>query len=100
MAATRPGAICELGGRLPNLEFDHPEQNEPLLRALARKETGGAYLTLDQVASELPKLLPDRTTERIQYDFPRTLWDRQWVLYLLVGLLAAEWLTRKLLKLA
>lgn len=86
--------------RLPNLEFDHPEQNEPLLRALARKETGGAYLTLDQAASELPGLLPDRTTERIQYDFPRTLWDRQWVLYLVVGLLAAEWLTRKLLKLA
>lgn len=86
--------------RLPNLEFDHPEQNEALLRALARKETGGVYLTLDQAASELPQLLPDRTTERVQYDFPRTLWDRQWVLYLLVGLLAAEWLTRKLLKLA
>jgi hypothetical protein len=30
----------------------------------------------------------------------RELWDRQWVLFLLVALLAAEWLTRKLLKLA
>jgi hypothetical protein len=86
--------------RLPNLEFDHPEQNEQLLRALARKETGGLYLKLDEAAAQLPLLLPDRTTEKVQYDFPRTLWDRKWVMYLLVGFLAAEWLTRKLLKLA
>jgi hypothetical protein len=86
--------------RLPNLEFDHPEQNEQLLRALARKETGGMYLKLDEAATQLPLLLPDRTAEKIQYDFPRTLWDRKWVMYLLVGLLSLEWLTRKLLKLA
>jgi len=86
--------------RLPNLEFDHPEQNEQLLRAIARKETGGVYLKLADAASQLPALLPDRTAEKVQYDFPRTLWDRQWVMYLLVGLLSAEWLTRKLLKLA
>ena len=84
----------------PNLEFDHPEQNEQLLRALARKETGGLYLKLEEAAAQLPLLLPDRTTEKIQYDFPRTLWDRKWVMYLLVGLLSLEWLTRKLLKLA
>jgi hypothetical protein len=28
------------------------------------------------------------------------LWDRVWVLYVLVGLLCLEWITRKLLKLA
>jgi hypothetical protein len=86
--------------RLPNLEFDHPEQNEQLLRALARKETGGTYLKLDEAAAQLPALLPDRTIERIRYDNPHELWDRAWVMYLLVGLLSAEWLTRKLLKLA
>ncbi|MFN0055745.1 MAG: VWA domain-containing protein [Planctomycetales bacterium] len=86
--------------RLPNLEFDRPEQNEPLLRALARSEVGGSYLTLDEAADALPGLLPDRTTQKVQYDFPRTLWDRQWVTWLLVGLLSLEWLTRKLLKLA
>jgi len=86
--------------RLPNLEFEHPEQNEALLRRLARLETGGAYLTLDQAARELPQLLPDRTVERVQYDQPHALWDRQWVMYVLVGLLGVEWLTRKLLKLA
>lgn len=86
--------------RLPNLEFEHPEQNEPLLRRLARTETGGVYLTVDNVEKELPALLPDRSQIRIQYDQPKTLWDRQWVMYLLVGLLGVEWLTRKLLKLA
>ncbi len=40
--------------RLPNLEFDHPEQNEQLLRALARKETGGLYLKLDEAAAASP----------------------------------------------
>ena len=86
--------------RLPNLEFDHPEQNEQLLRSLARKETGGAYVRLEDAATELPALLPDRTTEKVRYDKPIDLWDRDWVMYLLVGLMSLEWLTRKLLKLA
>lgn len=86
--------------RLPNLEFDHPEQNEQLLRSLARKETGGAYVRLEDAAAELPALLPDRTTEKVRYDNPIPLWDRDWVMYLLVGLMSLEWLTRKLLKLA
>jgi hypothetical protein len=86
--------------RLPNLEFEHPEQNEAGLRKLARNETGGLYLTLANVAQELPQLLPDRSQVRVQYDQPKSLWDREWVMYLLIGLLGAEWLTRKLLKLA
>ncbi|MCY2967720.1 MAG: hypothetical protein NT069_29505, partial [Planctomycetota bacterium] len=86
--------------RMPNLEFEHPEQNANLLGLLARNETGGLFLKLDSMATELPKLLPDRSQVRIQYDQPKSLWDRQWVMYILVGLLGAEWLTRKLLKLA
>lgn len=87
--------------KLPNLEFDHPEQNEPLLRAMAReRETGGKYLRLEEAAVQLPDLLPYHGTEKVQYDFPRTLWDRKWVMYVLVALLSLEWLTRKLLKLA
>jgi hypothetical protein len=84
---------------LPNLEFDNPRQNAKLLADLAR-ETGGKYLTLENAAAELPALLPDRG-ERFAVDEQlRALWDRQWVLYLLVGLLGLEWLTRKLLRLA
>jgi len=45
-------------------------------------------------------LLPDRSQVRVQYDQPRSLWDRQWVMYTLATLLGLEWLTRKLLKLA
>jgi hypothetical protein len=84
---------------LPNLEFDSPRQNAKLLADLAR-ETGGKYLTLENAAAELPALLPDRG-ERFAVDEQlRALWDRQWVLYLLVGLLGVEWLTRKLLRMA
>jgi hypothetical protein len=84
---------------LPNLESDNPRQNAKLLTDLAR-ETGGKYLTLDKAAAELPGLLPDRG-ERFAVDEQlRALWDREWVLYLLVGLLGSEWVIRKLLRLA
>jgi hypothetical protein len=84
---------------LPNLEFDNPRQNAKLLSDLAR-ETGGKYLTLENAAAELPGLLPDRGERFAVDEQVRALWDRQWVLYLLVGLLGVEWLTRKLLRLA
>ena len=84
---------------LPNLEADHPEQNAKLLTSLVR-DTGGRYLTLDQVEQELPELLPNKGEEFVINEWPEILWDRNWVLYLIVGLLSAEWLTRKLLKLA
>lgn len=90
-----------LSVKLPNLEFDHPEQNDQLLRSLASQRAGGGrYLRLDEAAALLPQLVTDRSTQKVQFDFPRTLWDKQWVMYVLVGLLSLEWLTRKLLKLA
>jgi Mg-chelatase subunit ChlD len=84
---------------LPNLESDNPRQNAKLLTDLAR-ETGGKYLPLEKAAAELAALLPDRG-ERFAVDEQlRALWDREWVLYLLVGLLGSEWVIRKLLRLA
>jgi hypothetical protein len=84
---------------LPNLETDNARQNAQLLRLLA-EDTGGAYFKLDEAAVEIPKRLPNMG-EEFQIDQQmRILWDRQWVMYLLVGLLSIEWLTRKLLKLA
>ncbi|MES2791232.1 MAG: hypothetical protein V4719_16575 [Planctomycetota bacterium] len=85
---------------VPNLEFVKPEQDAAQLQRLATTELGGKYLPFDSAVKDLPALLPDRSTTKIQFDVPRALWDQQWVLYLLVGLLSAEWLTRKLLKLA
>ena len=84
---------------LPNLESDNPRQNAKLLTDLAR-ETGGKYLSIENAAAELPALLPDRG-ERFAVDEQlRPLWDQEWVLYLLVGLLGFEWVIRKLLRLA
>lgn len=85
---------------LPNLETANARQNVQLLRAMA-DETGGAYLQLDEnTAAALPKLLPNHGEEFLVDERLRTLWDRDWVMYVFVGLLSAEWLTRKLLKLA
>ena len=90
-----------LSVELPNLEFEHEEQNQGLLKAISSNPTiGSRYLTLDEMAQKLPGLLPDKTKTKVQFDFPHTLWDRQWVMYALVTLLGLEWLTRKLLKLA
>lgn len=85
---------------IPNLEYVKPEQDAAQLQRLATTELGGKYLSLEQAAQALADLMPDRSTTKIQFDVPQALWDRQWVLYLLVGVLSLEWLTRKLLKLA
>ncbi len=84
---------------LPNLETDNARQNAQLLRLIA-EDTGGTYFPLDEAAAEVPRRLPDRG-EEFQIDQQlKTLWDREWLMYLLIGLLSVEWLTRKLLKLA
>jgi hypothetical protein len=91
--------VAKIDVVVPNLESDNPRQNAKLLTDLAR-ETGGRYLPVEKAAAEIPSLLPDRS-ERIPIDEQlRTLWDQEWVLYALVGLLGCEWLIRKLLRLA
>ena len=85
---------------MPDLEFVKQEQDIAQLQRLATDEFGGKYLTLSEAEQSLPELLPDRSTKKVQYDVPQPLWDREWVMYLFAGLLSAEWLTRKLLKLA
>ena len=92
-------SIEKLDVVLPNLETDNARQNAQLLRLMG-EDTGGGYFTLAEAAAEIPKRLPNQG-EEFQIDQQlKTLWDRQWVLFVLVGLLAVEWLTRKLLKLA
>ena len=96
---SRESIVQKLDVVLPNLETDNARQNAQLLRLLA-EDTGGAYFTLKEAAAEIPKRLPNMG-EEFQIDQQlKSLWDREWVMYLLVGLLAIEWLTRKLLKLA
>ena len=84
---------------LPKLEDENIRQNVRLLTDLAR-DTGGQYMTMEAAATELPAMLPDRGEQFYIPERLRTLWDREWVMYLLVAVLSIEWLTRKLLKLA
>ena len=96
---SRERVTDEIVVALPKLEDENIRQNFRLLTDLVR-DTGGKYLTVSEAAAELPGLLPDRGEQFYVAERLRTLWDREWVMYLLVAILSAEWLTRKLLKLA
>ena len=96
---SRERVTDEIVVALPKLEDENIRQNVRLLTDLVR-DTGGKYLTMSEAAAELPGLLPDRGEQFYVAERLRTLWDREWVMYLLVAILSAEWLTRKLLKLA
>ena len=96
---SREQVTDEIVVALPKLEDENIRQNVRLLTDLVR-DTGGKYLTMDTAAAELPALLPDRGEQFYIPERLRTLWDREWVMYLLVTILSLEWLTRKLLKLA
>jgi hypothetical protein len=96
---SRDQIVEKIDVTLPNLETDNARQNAQLLRQLA-EETGGTYFPIADAAEEVPQRLPN-VGQQFEIDQQlRTLWDREWVLYLLIALLSVEWLTRKLLKLA
>ncbi len=82
----------------PNLEYEDPRRNDPLLNELAEK-TGGQRFELDQLG-DLLKAIPDRSEEEIVSRVPIKLWDKEWVMYLAAILLSLEWLIRKLKNLA
>ncbi len=84
---------------LPKLEIASLQQDVAQLQALV-EETGGTYLTIDEAPEKLPDLLPNRGQTFVLDQQVTEIWDRQWVLYLLAGLLSLEWLSRKLMKLA
>ncbi len=90
---------AELQVRLPQLEFAKLTQDVPTLETLVAG-TGGKYLTLAEAAEAAPSSLPQQGERIIIDQRIKELWDRSWVLYLLVTLFGLEWLTRKLLRLA
>lgn len=83
---------------LPNLEAQNPTQNVELLSNLTR-DTQGRYLSLAEI-STLPSLLPDQSQPIIVDEQLRTLWDRGWLMLLLVMLLAFEWIMRRVWRLS
>ncbi|MDC0261798.1 hypothetical protein OAK47_01110 [Planctomycetaceae bacterium] len=89
----------EIEVTVPKLESENTQQNVKYLRDLV-DDTNGGYVTLESALATIPDLLPN-VGEAFQIDVSsRPLWDKAWVMYLLIGLLCLEWLTRKLLKLA
>jgi len=83
---------------LPNLESQNPTQNAELLTRLTR-ETQGRYLSLSELAT-LPSLLTDQSQPVVVDEQLRTLWDRGWLLFLMVALLATEWILRRVWRLS
>ncbi|QDT38127.1 hypothetical protein [Stratiformator vulcanicus] len=99
-AETSESLSTNIDVAVPQLERMNPRQNRTLLTQIA-EETSGEYLTVEQVQTRLPEIFSTSAAEatRIDEDL-RTLWDRMWLLYAVLGCLSAEWLMRKLLKLA
>jgi hypothetical protein len=90
---------AEIDVQLPRQEAASLVQDVPVLKRLT-DGTGGEYVSLERAASVIPSLLPNKG-ERVVIDQRiRELWDRAWLMLLAGILLSAEWLIRKLLKLA
>ena len=83
---------------LPNLESQNPTQNAELLTNLTQ-DTQGRYLAISELAT-LPSLLPDQSQPVVVDEQLRTLWDRRWLMFLMVGLLAFEWIMRRVWRLS
>ena len=83
---------------LPNLESQNPTQDVELLTNLTR-ETQGRYLSISDLTI-LPTLLPDQSQPVVVDEQLRTLWDRRWLMFLMVGLLGFEWIMRRVWRLS
>jgi len=95
---TNDKATSEIDVLVPQREFASLTQDVPALKTLV-DGTGGGYFTPAE-AGKLPALIPSAGEEFVIDQRIKELWDRPWMLWLLVGLLSLEWLLRKLLKLA
>lgn len=84
---------------LPDLEAENPAQDVNLLTSLPA-ETGGRYLSLDQAVATLPDLLPDRSEPLVIDEQLKTLWDRSWLMYMIISLFCLEWALRKFVRLS
>jgi hypothetical protein len=84
---------------VPNLESEDPSQNVRLLKALT-ENTGGSYLSPEELGQRLPDLLPDRSEPVMVDEQLRTLWDRQWLMFVMIGLLGFEWALRRVVRLS
>lgn len=90
---------AEIEAQLPRQEVASLVQNVDTLQQLTA-ETGGDYVTLERAATDVPRLLPNKGESVVVGQQIRELWDRGWLMLVMVLVLSADWLMRKLLKLA
>ncbi|MDY7110015.1 MAG: hypothetical protein SYC29_15395 [Planctomycetota bacterium] len=81
---------------VPEDELRRPETDHPLLARLA-SETGGRMLPPDQIEM-LPQLLPNRAVRTID-PLRESIWDTPLAFTLVLFLLTAEWIGRRLIRL-
>lgn len=101
--------------RIPQLEREMPQRNDSLLERLAQgtrvdaQQPGVYYLGAEELLAPPPgkppitDLLKDRTRTSIVPIAPSRDWERLWLTWMmavLCGLLFAEWLIRRLVRLA
>lgn len=94
--------------RLPDLERENPQRNDPLLGRIAAGTRGRYYPSLDaawgpEAPDPLIAHLKDRTRISLVTSGPNPESERPWLggmMFTLCGLLCGEWLIRRLLKLA
>lgn len=82
----------------PDDEMRRPQANHALLAALS-SATKGQVLRTDELG-QLPRLLPNRRLMLTGEPEVHTLWDTPLALMVVVLLLTAEWIGRRLLRLA
>ncbi len=94
VGAALPAAVTSmhLSVGLPNREFANPTVDMAALRRVADATSGKVVEPLQTAG--LSKLLPDRSVEAIVAS-SQGLWDKPIALFVLVILLAAEWIIRK-----
>ncbi len=94
--------------RVPDLERERPERNDPVLQALAQASGGQYYVGIDAMAGRkgLPPVwnqLKDMTRQTFVSGAPDPAWQRDWLRWLMLGIcgvLCLEWLLRRLWRLA
>jgi hypothetical protein len=92
--------------RVPNKESDDVQLDAALLTRLASATAGAYYPGVEAALGRVQGMPPlvdrlvdkTRTTPRLAK--PVSLWDNQWTLAVLCGLLGLEWLIRRLVRLA
>lgn len=77
----------------PDREMRELRQRVDLLKELAER-TGGAYSPIEQ-ANDLPDRIDNASQVKVIRGADIELWDRTWVLLLLVTLLSVEWAVRR-----